>query len=453
MTTALSYIADLHVHSRHSRATSPQCNLESLHYWAQLKGVAVVGTGDCTHPGWLSELQDKLVSADNGLYRLRPELAAPVDRRVPALCRADVQFMISGEISSIYKRDGAVRKIHSLILMPSLAAARELSRQLARRGNVHSDGRPILGLDPRDLLHIMLEIDPAAVLVPAHVWTPWFALLGSKSGFDSLEQCFGDLTTQVFAVETGLSSDPPMNWRVASLDGLRLISNSDLHSPKNLGRNANLFGGTPAYDAIMAALRERHGRAFGGTIEMFPEQGKYHADGHRKCEVRMTPEESLAADNLCPACGKPLTLGVLHRVHELAARPSGFRLPAAPPAHYIIPLPEVVGELLQRGSASQAVERAVWQLLENYGPELSILLKRPLGDFAGLELPGLRLLSEALRRLRQCEVIREAGYDGEYGTVRLFADGELPELARRRLIASADRLRQRVAGVDASSPP
>ncbi|MCL1920953.1 MAG: endonuclease Q family protein, partial [Kiritimatiellaeota bacterium] len=329
----MHYYVDLHVHSRHSRATSRECSPEGLGRWAQLKGVTVCGTGDCTHPGWMAELREKLREADDaqGLYALAPPFQSAADADVPGACRRPVRFMVTGEISSIYKRGGRGRRVHSVILLPSLAAAERLNARLAAIGNIASDGRPILGLDPRDLLEMLLEVDPRTALIPAHIWTPWFSMLGAKSGFDSLEECFGDLSPHIFAVETGLSSDAPMSRRIRGLDGVALVSNSDLHSPANLGRNANVFFGEPGYDAMLDGLRAADPAVCGGTVDLFPEEGKYHLDGHRDCGVCLEPEESLALDNICPACGKEVTIGVLHRVVELEQRQLAAVPHTAPP--------------------------------------------------------------------------------------------------------------------------
>ncbi len=421
----MSFIADLHVHSHLSRATSKACNLEGLHRWAQLKGIRVVGTGDFTHPAWFGEMREKLEPSAPGLFRLKREYARTADAEVPGSCRGPVQFLLTGEISSIYKRGDRVRKVHSLLLAPDLDTVATINAALDALGNIKSDGRPILGLDVRDLLEIALEADPRSVLIPAHVWTPWFSMLGSKSGFDSPAECFGDLAEHVFALETGLSSDPPMNWRVGSLDRFALVSNSDLHSPPKLGRNANVFHCEPDYPALVGALRARDPALCGGTIDLFPEEGKYHLDGHRKCGVRFEPEESLAHDCLCPVCGKPLVLGVLHRVNLLADRPAGERPPGALPHQYIIPLAELLGEILSCGAGTKKVAKAYHALLREIGPELVVLRE---ADPAELSRAGPRLLGEAIRRLRAGTVIREGGYDGEYGTIRVFAEGEMERL-------------------------
>ncbi len=411
------YYADLHVHSHYSRATSPACTPEGLFRWARLKGVGVCGTGDCTHPAWLTELRAKLIEDAPGLFTLKPALRGEACSGVPEACRGPVRFMLTGEISSIYRRDGACRKIHSLVLLPSFEAAAALNERLAQVGNILSDGRPILGLDPRDLLTMLLECDPRAALIPAHIWTPWFSLLGAKSGFDSPEACFGDLMPHLFAVETGLSSDVPMNRRIRCLDRLTLVSNSDLHSPAHLGRNATVFYGEPAYDTILKGLRTADSALYGGTVDLFPEVGKYFLDGHRACRVRLTPEESLACGTLCPACGKPVTIGVLHRVVELerrqaaSARSRAFRTPC----RYIVPLPELLSQQLGTAPRSKKVGTAYQALLAQVGPELPLLL-----DADARTLGALDALGEAIRGVREGRVRREGGYDGEYGSVRVI---------------------------------
>ena len=422
----MHFVADLHIHSYLSRATSKELNLEQIHRWAERKGIAVVATGDFTHPRWFAELRDKLVPAGDGLFSLREDLARAVDADVPAACRAPVRFILSVEVSSIYSRGDRVRKVHNLIYAPDFEAAARVSSRLARIGNIESDGRPILGLDSRDLLEITLASSPDAFLIPAHIWTPWFSALGSQSGFDSIAECFADLADHIFAVETGLSSDPAMNWRLSALDRYALVSSSDAHSPEKLGREATLFDCDPSYFAMRDALRDR-GAGFRGTLEFFPEEGKYHADGHRKCNVVMTPEESAACGKICPCCGKPLTSGVLGRVAALADRPLGFRPERAKSFTSLVPLGEVLGEVLGVGAASKGVRSACQQLVARVGPELAVLQDVPLED---LDRCGPPLLAEAVRRMRAGEVKLQAGYDGEYGVVRMFDDEE-----RRRLLA------------------
>src|SRR5580658_1311545 len=414
--------ADLHVHSRFSRACSKDCDIEHLSLSALRKGLTVLGTGDFTHPAWAAELRETLVPAEPGLFRVRPELERRLVRDTPGSCAGTVRFMLSVEISTIYRRDDRTRKVHHLIYAPSFEAADRITTALARIGNLASDGRPILGLDSRDLLEITLAADPGCFLVPAHVWTPWFAVLGSKSGFDAVADCYADLAEHIFAVETGLSSDPPMNWTCSSLDRYRLVSNSDAHSPPMLGREATVFDTDVDYFAIASALRTGVGLA--GTIEFFPEEGKYHLDGHRKCEVRVDPERTRELDTVCPVCGKPLTVGVLHRVAELADRPAGFRPDGAAGYTCLVQLPEVMGEILATGPKSKKVTGEVSRLVAALGPELSILRDVPLEEIRRV---GGSLLGEGIGRLRRSEVIRDAGYDGEYGTIRLFQPGELDE--------------------------
>jgi DNA helicase-2/ATP-dependent DNA helicase PcrA len=345
----MRFHADLHVHSKYSRATSRDLDLEHLHYWAARKGIALVGTGDCVHPAWLAELKDKLVADAPGLYRLKDDIAEAIAQKLPASCRGPVRFMLSVEISTIYKKGDRTRKIHHLIYAPDFATVDRLAARLARVGNIASDGRPILGLDSRDLLEITLEAGPGAYLVPAHIWTPWFAALGSQSGFDSIVECYGDLADHIHAVETGLSSDPAMNWRVSFLDRYRLTSNSDAHSPGKLGREATLFDCEADYFAIRRALEG--GEGYVGTVEFFPEEGKYHLDGHRKCGVRLTPQETVARGVCCPVCGEPVTVGVAHRLEILADRNEAEALPppGAGEVSSLVPLPEILSEIAACG--------------------------------------------------------------------------------------------------------
>jgi uncharacterized protein (TIGR00375 family) len=421
--SAVRFYADLHIHSKHSRACSRDCDLEHLAWWAARKGVRVIGTGDFTHPAWAEELRDKLVPAEPGLYRLRDEIEDDVLRRLPASCRTPIRFLLSTEISTIYKRADRTRKVHHLLYAPDLEAAAEITRRLARIGNLNADGRPILGLDSRDLLEITLESGDGTYLVPAHVWTPWFAALGSKSGFDSIEECYADLAGHIFALETGLSSDPPMNWRVSALDRFRLVSNSDAHSPPMLGREATAFDTDVDYFAIRRALET--GTGYAGTVEFFPEEGKYHLDGHRKCGVRLSPPETRELDGRCPACGKALTVGVLHRVDTLADRAEGRRPASAGEFRCLVQLPELIGEILGVGPKSKAVGKQIDTLVSRLGPELAILDGVPLEGLADVASP---ILVEAIDRLRAGRVVRDAGYDGEYGVIRMFEPKELDDL-------------------------
>ncbi|MFO7536251.1 MAG: endonuclease Q family protein [Kiritimatiellia bacterium] len=431
------FYADLHVHSRYSRATSPDGTLDSFARWAQLKGLGVVGTGDFTHPAWRQAIGDQLIPAEPGLFRLKPDRERELAAALPEACREGVtpfsgatRFLLQVEISTIYKRDGATRKVHHLILVPGLKEADALTARLARMGNLKSDGRPILGLDSRNLMEMVLESGEGCMLIPAHIWTPWFSALGSKSGFDTIADCYADLAPHVFAAETGLSSDPPMNWRVSSLDRYRLISNSDCHSPDKLGREATAFDTAVDYFAMRRALET--GAGYGGTVEFFPEMGKYHLDGHRNCGVCWEPGETEGHRGLCSVCGKPVTVGVLARVAELADRPGGVHAPASGGAfRRFIPLAEVLGEMLDCGAATGKVEKA-WNALETaVGPELYLLGHAPL---EAIEKAGPAPLAEAIRRMRESRVICEAGFDGQYGIVRLFKPEELGRKAKPRKI-------------------
>ena len=464
----MNFIADLHIHSRFSRATSKQLNPRHLAAWARCKGIDVLGTGDFTHPQWRAELREQMVFDEaSGLYRLKGE-PEELDflggaRTRPHEGGKEPLFCLQAEISSIYKRHGKVRKVHNLLFVPSLEDADRLSERLAQIGNLNSDGRPILGLDSRDLLEIMLETVPQGVLVPAHVWTPWFALFGSKSGFDRLEDCFADLSEHVFALETGLSSDPAMNRLISGLDGYALISNSDAHSGANLGREANLFAGPPSYAGMFTALHAAARREsqenldcrFLGTMEFYPEEGKYHLDGHRACNVVLEPRDALALDNICPVCGKPLTVGVLHRVLELADRETPAQLPLEPEAQPLIPLPEVVGEILGVGSGSRKVQERYSRLLRELGPELDILCHLPEADIRAHWEP----LGEAVARMRRGQVIRQGGFDGQYGVVRVFEPEELRDVrgggqslpGLERSAARSGRPRKAAATVPAAS--
>jgi uncharacterized protein (TIGR00375 family) len=416
----MPFVADLHLHSKFSRATSRDCDLEHLWWWARRKGIAVVGTGDFTHPSWFDELESKLVPAEPGLFRLRADLEGAVAADLGAPPGEPPRFMLQVEISTIYKKGDRTRKVHHLVYAPGFEEARAIRHRLGAIGNISSDGRPILGLDSRDLLEIVLEAGDGCFLVPAHIWTPWFAVLGSKSGFDSIAACYGDLADHVFAAETGLSSDPPMNWRLTSLDRYRLVSNSDAHSPAKLGREASVFSTEVDYHAMRRALET--GAGYDGTLEFFPEEGKYHLDGHRKCGVRLMPEETRAHGGQCPACGRSLTVGTMHRVASLADRPEGERPASAAAFRSLVPLTEILGEVQGVGADSKTVRRSYDNLIAKLGPELFVLEHAPLEEVRRL---SSSLLADGLARLRRGDVIRQAGFDGEYGRIRLFAQEEL----------------------------
>ncbi|MDL2122613.1 MAG: UvrD-helicase domain-containing protein [Deltaproteobacteria bacterium] len=421
----MKFITDLHVHSKFSRATAKNMDLENIYISAQLKGITVVGTGDFTHNGWLSEIKEKLQPAEEGLFKLKDELSQKCDEKVPLSCRNKVRFLLTSEISNIYKKNNKTRKNHNLVFMPDLDSVYNLNLKLDKIGNIKSDGRPILGLDARDLLEIVLKTSESALFIPAHIWTPWFSLFGSKSGFDSIEECFEDLSNYIYAAETGLSSDPRMNWRVSGLDGLTLISNSDAHSPFNLGREANIFNTTLSYTKIMSAIKSGNPGEFLGTFEFYPEEGKYHLDGHRKCKVCLKPSQSIANNGLCNVCGKPLTLGVLYRVEELADRPEGLKPEKSHPYYNLVPLAEILSEILNVGPKSKRVQRNYMAALESLGPEFEILHNLSIND---IEKAGIPLLGEAVNRMRKKKVTIFPGYDGEYGKVKIFRQGEKEKL-------------------------
>jgi DNA helicase-2/ATP-dependent DNA helicase PcrA len=425
----MKFYADLHIHSHYSRATAKNLDLENLYVWAQLKGIHIVGTGDFVHPGWLKELEEKLEPAEEGLFKLKDQYAAPMDAHVPQACRMPVRFMLTVEISNIYKRLDRVRKVHNLIWSPSFEAAKKIQAKLDAIGNIKSDGRPILGLDSRDLLEITLEADPMNLFVPAHIWTPWFSALGSMGGFDRMQDCFADLTGHIYAVETGLSSDPLMNWRLKQLDPFILVSNSDAHSPAKLGRECNLFDTEFSYRGIFNTLKNPQDNGLASTLEFFPEEGKYHYDGHRNCKTRLHPQETIKNKGLCPVCGKVVTVGVMARVEELADRPEGVKAPRARPYKSLITLPGLIGEAKDVGPASKAVEQVYQSMLASLGHEFYILCDAPIDQ---IKKSAGEVIAEGLSRMRQGQVEIAAGYDGEFGTIKIFSDKE------RRAIANTN---------------
>ena len=415
----MRFIADLHIHSRYSRATSKEMSPEALWKWAQLKGISVIGTGDFTHPQWLAELREKTEAEGNGLFTLKKKFR---QEDVPASCKADVFFLPSAEISCIYRKNDRTRKIHAIVLAPSFDDARRINGALSKIGNLSADGRPILGLDAKELLRIILDSSPSSILIPAHAWTPHFSVFGAASGFDSLDECFEELTPHIYAIETGLSSDPAMNWRLSALDGLTLISNSDAHSPMKIGREATIFDAGLSYTDIRNSVKTRKGLL--GTIEFFPEEGKYHYDGHRSCASCLLPKESVIRNNLCPVCGKRVTIGVMHRVESLADREEGFRPEGAPPFHSVIPLHEIIAETLTLGVASKAVRNEYEKVIGQLGNELRILLDVPVED---IEAAGSVRLGRAIKQMRTGEVSISPGYDGEYGKIKIFGRAKKKE--------------------------
>lgn len=428
----MRYIADLHVHSHYSHATSKDLSLESLYQWAQIKGIDIIGTGDFTHPQWFQELQTKLMSDGSGFFRLKepPQNSALSDLKHQG---RDVRFCLTTEISTIYSHGNQLHKNHHLLYAPDLETVSKINTKLAGMGNLNADGRPILRLPARDLLEIVLEVSNRAYLIPAHIWTPWFSTLGSKAGYNSIEACFRDLTAHIFALETGLSSDPVMNWKLSALDCYTMISNSDAHSPQKLGREANLFDTDLTYDAMFEALKTRQG--FLGTFEFFPEGGKYHMDGHRKCGICVDPTATQAYKGLCPVCSKPLTVGVLHRVEELADRPQPRQPEGAPNFEYLIPLPEILSEIKSASPNSKVVQQQFWQIIGAFGNEFTFLRKVPLED---IQQHLGQVFAEAIRRLRNQQVCLTPGYDGLYGTIHVFQPGELQQLNGQRSLRATN---------------
>ena len=410
----MKMIADLHIHSRFSMATSKEGTPENLDFWARKKGISLIGTGDFTHPVWREELKERLVSEGNGLYRLRDAYVKEESRKFPG---EGTRFVVSGEISSIYKKNGKTRKVHNVILLPSLEAADAMAQRLEKIGNIHSDGRPILGLDSHDLLEMMLDVCPEGILIPAHIWTPHFSVLGAKSGFDSVEECFEELAPYIHALETGLSSDPAMNWRISKLDRYQLVSNSDAHSPSKLGREANLLDIDCSYEGLYRAIQT--GEGLEGTVEFFPEEGKYHFDGHRKCGVSLSPVEAERLGGICPVCGKKLTMGVDHRVEQLADRAEGFVKKDGKKYESLVPLTEVISTCMVYSTASKKVQGCFEQMIQTLGTEFDILRNVPSEDIKSCA--GERI-AEGIENVRTGNVKRIPGYDGEYGKIELFEE-------------------------------
>ena len=413
----MKFAADLHIHSRYSRATSRDCTIPILHKWAQIKGLPVLGTGDCTHPAWLREIRSHLVEAEPGFFRLKslPPLPKPIDIDPHPI---KVRFVLTTEISCIYKKENRTRKIHCLLLLPDFDSVVKIADRLKTIGSLMVDGRPILKLDARDLLEIVLENAPEGVLIPAHVWTPWFSLFGSKSGFDSVEDCFADLSPYIVALETGLSADPTMMRLVSALDRLSLVSNSDSHSPANIGREATIFDTEFSYYGIRKSLMEN---SIHGTVEFFPEEGKYFSSGHRNCNYRQVRAFPHSRHAVCPLCAKPLTAGVMHRVYELADR-TAVPQNIAPNYSATISLREIIGQILQIGSNTKGVAKRYARLINLFGSELGILLETPIQEISRRYSP---ILAEAVDRIRKGNITKHPGFDGKYGKILIFSTKEL----------------------------
>lgn len=413
----MKFLADLHIHSRFSLASAKNITVENLYIAARMKGITVLGTGDFTHPGWLKELKEKLVFDKKGLYRVNNEIAESCKRLIPKSCRGLFRFIPTGEVCNIYKKNGKTRKIHSLLLLPDLNLAEKLNLKLKKFGKTESNGRPIFSLDIINLFEILLEVSDRAMLIPAHIWTPWYSLFGSKSGFDSIEECFGDFSKYIFAAETGLSSDPGMCRKYSGLDKITLISNSDAHSTSKLGREANIIDANLSYKSITSAIKACDPKQFFGTIEYYPEEGKYYADGHRNCNLLLMPEDTIKYGGKCPVCNKDITVGVLHRIDDLSDKSIAKRKTF--PCYKAIPLLEILSEIFKSGPNSKKVRQNYNDILVKFGPELEILTFIAIED---LRISDIPLFSEAISRMRNNEVNITPGFDGKYGSVRIFKD-------------------------------
>ncbi|MCD6233204.1 DNA helicase UvrD [bacterium] len=412
----MKFIADFHIHSKYSRATSPQSDLENLDKWARIKGVDVLGTGDFTHPQWLGNLKGKLEPAEPGLYKLKFQI--PDSGSQTPCSKQKTRFILTTEISCVYSKNGKVRKIHILVLAPDFQTVEKINTHLSWVGNLKADGRPTLGLDAKELAKIVLGINSQCLIVPCHLYTPWFSLFGSKSGFDSIEECFEDYSKYIYAGETGLSSSPPMSWRNSSLDRITLISNSDAHSPSHIAREANVFDAELSYQGIVEAIKSKDPKRLLYTIEFYPEEGKYYYDGHRNCGISLSPQETKKYNGICPVCGKPLTIGVSNRIEQLADRPQGFKPKGVIPYKSLVPLKEIISEVLGVGVATKSVDREYQRLIEKVGSELKILLETPDSELKSITLPEI---VEGVLWVRQGKVEVEPGYDGVYGKVRIFS--------------------------------
>lgn len=400
----MEFIADFHIHSKYSRATSKNMDVDHIAEWAKLKGVQLMGTGDFTHHLWLEELKSKLESKGNGLYIYN-----------------GINFILTAEVSSIYSKRGKTYRVHTIIFAPSFETVDKINNVLASCGNIASDGRPILGLDAKELARIVFDVDENCVVVPAHAWTPWFSVFGSMSGFNSLEECYEELTPKIFAIETGLSSDPAMNWRLSKLDNITLISNSDSHSPQKIGREANVFNCELDYNTIVDVLKKKDKKRFLYTVEFFPEEGKYHYDGHRVCGVSFSPKETKEHKGICPKCGKRLTVGVMNRVDELADREDGFKPDNAIPFKSFIPLDEIIANAKGVGKTSVSVGREYRSVLSRFSTEFEVLAKVPEGDLRGALSSKI---AEGIMRVRKGKIYVKPGFDGEYGKVNVFSEDE-----------------------------
>lgn len=417
-------IADLEIHSKYARAVSKDMTPENLALWAYYKGISVLGTGDFTHPLWFKELQKKLEPAEAGLFVLKKQF---IPKGMDA--KYMPRFLLSGEVSCIYSKNGRVRKIHHLIYAPSFSAAEKINARLSWIGNLKSDGRPILGLDSKELLKIVLEQQNAA-LIPAHVWTPWFGIFGSKSGFNSLQECFEELTEHVFAIETGLSSDPPMNWRITWLDGVSIISSSDAHSLPKLGREACVFECERSYEAIVATIKSKNPASFLHTIEFYPEEGMYHYSGHREHKISYSPAQEKAHKGICEICGRPVVTGVMTRIDELAdaSRPEGYDPGNRIPFKRLVPLQEIIAEAFDQGVSTKKTQSTYHELIKTFRSEFTVLFDAPIPEIAAA---STETVGEAVKRVREGKLHIEPGYDGVYGVIKIFDEAERASFGKK----------------------
>jgi uncharacterized protein (TIGR00375 family) len=409
----MNFIADFHLHSKYSRATSGQMDLENLDKWARIKGIKVLGTADFTHPEWFKNLKEKLEPVETGLFKLRNS-------------NSQTRFILTTEVSCIYSKKGRLRKVHIIIFAPSFEIVEKINTHLGWIGNLKADGRPIFGLDAKELAKIVLDVSQDCLVVPAHLMTPWFSLFGSKSGFNSLEECFDEYSKYIFAGETGLSANPLMLWRMPDGRRITLISNSDAHSAPRIGREANVFDTEISYPAIIEAIKSKNPQKFLYTIEFYPQEGKYHYDGHRLCGISLSPQESKKYNNICPNCGRPLTIGVLNRVEQLADREDGFKPENAIPFKSLIPLEEIIADAIGQGTGTIEVDKEYKNLIEKFDSEFNVLINVSREDLEKVTLPEI---AEGLIRVREGKVFIEPGYDGVYGKIRIFSKGEQKTLS------------------------
>jgi len=411
----MKFIADFHIHSKYSRATSGKTDLENISKWAEIKGVKVIACGDFTHPQWINNIKEQLHPAEAGLFRYGD---------------SETRFVLTTEISCIYSKGGKTRKIHMVILAPSIEVAEEINRRLSEIGNLKSDGRPILGLDAKELVRIVMDVSPDCMCIPAHCMTPWFGLFGSKSGFDSIEECFEEMAPHIHAIETGLSADPAMLWRIPDGRKVAIISNSDAHSPEKIGREANVFDTDLDYFSIINAIKTRDKAKFLETIEFYPQEGKYYGDGHRSCNIYMDAKDSMTYNEICPVCGRPLTVGVINRIEKLADQPEGFVPDNVIPFRSIVPLKEIISEALGVGPGTKSVDAEYQKLIKAFKSEFNILLDVPFEELKAVS----DQIAEGIRRVREGKVNISPGFDGEYGKVKIFSEVEKREAIRQKTL-------------------